>query len=137
MKNFDKDFSFKTFRTYSASSLFEKILPDARNETDPVVKKSLFDLANVEVAKLCNHQKVAGASNPADKVSSKQLAYEKHLKKLKELKKEVKDQRLVVQQAPAAKAKAENKKLKTLKEKLEKAETKATQLEKNLEVVVS
>ncbi|KJE94209.1 hypothetical protein CAOG_04887 [Capsaspora owczarzaki ATCC 30864] len=85
VKSFDKNFSARSFRTYSASSLFERSLPDCRKVSE-VHKKAAFDRANVAVARLCNHQRIT-TTNPADdrkKMASAMKAAKASLTKIKD-----------------------------------------------------
>lgn len=67
ISNFMKNLTSKVFRTYNASYLMQielrKIIEHLKNMNDandlPKKAKYLYDMANLKVAKLCNHQKVA------------------------------------------------------------------------------
>ena len=98
-----KNLSAKVFRTFNASYLFQKELNKIETKVsklgDDISKQNLalhlYNLANTEVAKLCNHQKKVSANfkdqikkidDQIKKLSSKDKKTDKQREKLKELK---------------------------------------------------
>ena len=80
LQQFMPELTAKVFRTYNSSKVFEKELNKIENKVkdiqDPVQRKKkilyLYDLANIQVALLCNHQKKPSKSHKGQLESIKQ-----------------------------------------------------------------
>lgn len=92
----------KVFRTYNASSLFQKELNAISkkfqnyDEKDKInILLNEFNKANAKVALLCNHQKKVskGFNNQLDKINQKIKEQKKKKKELEELKKSAKNEK--------------------------------------------
>ena len=85
LKTFDKDFSAKVFRTRLASTIMDRALKKSKIKKNATQddKKKIFTAANIEVAKILNHQRTVSAK-------SKQTI-KKYQSELKELRVKLKE----------------------------------------------
>lgn len=92
IKSFMKKLTSKVFRTFNASYLMQIELKKINdkykdyNEDDKIEKMYIeYELANLKVAKLCNHQRVASSSssNKLDKINNKIREVKLKINKLK------------------------------------------------------
>jgi len=97
LKRFMKGLTAKVFRTYNASSLFQKELDKIAikykdYDKDDLIDKILHEyaLANLKVAKLCNHQKAVAknASEKSKKINESLKELKRKLNKAKKTKSE-------------------------------------------------
>ena len=96
LENFLKGLTAKVWRTYNASSLFQKELDKIKPEKICGISESerinyllgLFNMANTKVALLCNHQKnvPSNISKILEKINTMMKKLKKQKKKLKEKK---------------------------------------------------
>ncbi len=102
LRNFDKDFSSKVFRTRLASTVMDASLKKKRVKKNATQdeKKKIFTQANIEVAKILNHQRTVS---------------EKAKETIKKYKGELKDLRVALKEAKEA-----GKSTKTLDTKIQK-----------------
>lgn len=119
LKSFDKDFTAKVFRTRLASTLMNKDLRKIKlkKNATPEEKKQAFLKANVEVAKVLNHQRTVSEK-------SKEIL-KKYQKELKELRSELKE------------AKAEKKSTKTIETKIRKKQDQIAVKKNTLNIAVN
>lgn len=104
LKTFDKDFSAKVFRTRLASTVMDTALKKSRVKKTATQddKKKIFTTANVEVAKLLNHQRTV--SEKAKETIKKYQA------ELRDLNKQLKDVKASGKSTTALENRIKNKK---------------------------
>jgi DNA topoisomerase I len=124
LQNYIKDLTAKSFRTYNASHMFQhklrKIMKKYENKKTDLTKEDIkdilkmFERANIDVAKLCNHQKTVskGSIKHIDRLKDK-INEVRHKKKNLQAKKRRKRTKGIVNKITKL-----NKKLKELKEKV-------------------
>jgi len=116
LQSFMKDLTSKVFRTYRASSIFQKELKKIdkkidESEGDDKIKLLLdvYNRANTKVAKLCNHQKKVNKS------------FDTQLQKIEHQIKSIKNN---IRKKKATKSKSRSKSVESLKMKLKKMKSK-------------
>jgi DNA topoisomerase-1 len=125
IKRFMKKLTSKVFRTYNASYLMQIELKKITNKykdydkPDKLIKMHHeYEMANLKVAKLCNHQKVASKTS-GDRLEKTQKKLAELQSKLNKLKREK-----VKKIEKGAKTTAINKRIVTLQHKIKQAKSK-------------
>lgn len=131
IKGYMKKLTSKVFRTYNASNLMQielrKIVANMKDydETDRIKKiKYMYDMANINVAALCNHQKMSNTDN-----SKRIEAIDEKIHKQKlEINKLNRQRRKKIDEGKSTKA--INKRLESKKKKMEELRNKKKLIEK-------